>query len=91
MTAIEANAIAKNHNQEIMDHTLNYIEEAIRKNAMNGKFNVSISLKDESNIIVYTITNYLRNLGYKVDFQSSTQRDPAELCISWEDEDETNN
>lgn len=91
MTASEANAIVKNHNQEIMDHTLNYIEEVIRKAAMGGKFNVSISLKDERNIIVYTISNYLRNLGYKVDFQSSTQRDPAELCISWEVEDETNN
>ena len=70
---------------------LDSIEKDIIKAAKAGRYDVSIQLvsfgidiaSDDSNEIVVTIIDYLRNLGYSVTVSKKVNGYYASLLISW--------
>ena len=85
ITAKEAYDKVIDYRSEQIANVYSKVETAINSGAASGKTETLYFFKPEELLIKDEMLNYLRTLGYSVEYRESTQRDPAEVCISWKE------
>lgn len=85
VTAAEMYEKAKRIREQTIQDSLNYVESQIQKEAEKCKFETTVFCSNGSYPYIEEIEEVLVNNGYSVEYIPATQRDSAELKISWKE------